>query len=117
GARSSVTEVKRDRIFGLTGLNPDGTANSSSASFEFHYVTVREEASLRQSRADDDRIVPGQFADWLRAFLQPAIVGEPAIPDRRVWTKYDFDVGTEGVRSIRRPNGGCHRIGPYLRIF
>ena len=40
---------------------------------------------------DHGRVAPDQFRDRVRRFLQPAVVGEAAVPGRRAGIEADFD--------------------------
>src|SRR5919198_991685 len=45
---------------------------------------------LRGRGTDDDRVVPGQLGDRLRQLLQPAVVREADVEDRRIVSKRNF---------------------------
>src|SRR5262245_27216627 len=53
---------------------------------------ARETKTYGCGRAEVNGVVPRQFRNWLRQLLQPAVVGEAAVEDRRVGAKINFQV-------------------------
>ena len=57
---------------------------------------------LGRRRAHDGRVAPGQLRDRLGQFLQPAVVGEPAVVNRRVGDRHQVELRLRRQRPSRR---------------
>src|SRR3954463_903370 len=74
---------------------------------------IRKAKPFRSSRTDNGRVFPGKFGQRLGQFLEPAVVGESAVPDRGIWTEGDF----ERIRSRRQRRGVRHRVSKGPSYF
>ena len=91
GTRASVAEENRDRVVGVSRLNPDRAFNFLALELEFDNVFEGELQSLGHRGANHDRIVPGQLGQWLRKLLQPCVVREAAVVDGRIAAEVEFN--------------------------
>ncbi len=73
-----------DRRLGLARLDPRRQFQRLAPIAELDHVLVGDPQLVRQRLADEGRVVPGHPVHRLGQFLQPAVVGEPAVPDRRI---------------------------------
>src|SRR5262252_190251 len=104
GPRPSIAEMKSDGIPGVTGLNPYWNMKGSFVAPEFDYISVGATDLLRLLRTDQSGVVPCQFGEWLRQFLQPSVVGITAIKYARIRPEYELQrkIRRRVVRSIRQ---------------
>jgi hypothetical protein len=103
GVHPAVAQVDGDGAVGVAGHDPDGGADGPVAVLQLDDVG-REAAVLAavdvaadahaeflgRPRAHDGRVVPGQLGDRLGQLLGPAVVGEPAVVERRVGLEHDL---------------------------
>ncbi len=101
-ARASGTEIDRDRVVGKPGLNPNRRLYLLSVELELDYVFRGEVQTLRHRRADQHRVVPGHLAHGARQFLQPPVVGETAVVERRIAAEVEFDAARTLGRHWRK---------------
>ncbi len=87
----------------MPGLNPDRQIHLALRSYRTRPCPASSPHPLSHRRANQTAIVPGDFAHRLGKFLQPGVVGETAVVDRRIEAEVDFDglrVETRGLCSI-----------------
>ena len=120
GAGPSVPAMNGDAIVRVAGHREDGTPNRSSAIPQLDDVaddlTVLATLPGRlaagpqpvgRRRADNHGVVPGQPGDGLGKLLQPAVVGESAVENRRVVSEGDLETVAR-LRGLRR--GQCGHV-------
>src|SRR5215203_3433307 len=102
GQTATVAKMNRDDAIRLTRLDPKRHANRLSLLVNeinhryvmfaaFYGAAVIDVAKLsRGPRTDDCDVVPGDFCQRLRQFLQPAVIRKTAVVDRRVSAKHEF---------------------------
>ena len=108
GAAAAVAEEHRDRLRRMPGDHEHRHAHGVAAIFQLDDVAFTQAALLGEPRADPRRRVPGDLGIRLRQFLQPAVVGEAAVPDGRIGPEDDFEAARRG-RSGRGRSGRRRR--------
>ena len=106
-ARAAVAEMHRHAVVGMADDGEQRAADRAAAELQLDDVGddlavlaalndgVSDALSFsRGRRADEHRVVPGQPRDRLRQLLQPAVVGEAAVEDRRVVAEGDLEAGS-----------------------
>ena len=83
-ARAPVAEVHRDGTGDVTRLNECRPGHRAAAHRDRHVVAVADAERLRGRRRHQHGVVPRQLRQRLGEFLQPAVVGEATVVDRRV---------------------------------
>ncbi len=117
GARAAVAQVKGDGAWRLPGQDPDGRLQLAAAVANLDHLLRLHAELRRRRRAEQRRVVPRELGVRLRKFLEPAVVGEPAVVDRRVGAKHDLEAlarGADGA-GVHGAGGqrllGCRRAG------
>src|SRR5579871_235392 len=87
---SPVAEEDRCRIIRMPGLDPHRARHLASAHFDRDHVLGLQSLALSHLRPDQHRVVPGQLRHRLGQLLQPAVVGEAPVINRRVAAEIDF---------------------------
>jgi len=82
--------MHRHRVVGVAGHDPDRRTHRPPAVAQLDQILVRQAHALGGGWADQRRVVPGDRRDRLGQFLEPAVVGEAAIPDRQVGAEDDL---------------------------
>ena len=101
-ARLPVSQKYRHRPVGLTGHDPRRKLDSASLITELDDVFILDSQPPRKARSEERGVAPGELGQGLGKFLQPAVVGPPAIADGRVGPEKDL----EAFRTtICRPRG------------
>ena len=113
--------MHRDRLFGMARNDPDWNLDRATLVREGDEVAILQVMRRRQFRRQPGGVVPGQPGDRLRTLLQPAVVGETAVEDRRVraqqqskaLTLAEFSSSLRDLRSrnrlrTRRAGGRLH---------
>ena len=90
GAGPAVAQMHRNRLISLAGVDPNRRGDRRITQAEFDNVAIVQCQSLRRARADQCRIVPGHLGQRFRQFLEPGVVSEAAIPNRRIGPKYQL---------------------------
>src|SRR5258706_9006794 len=112
-ATPAVAEMDRDAAVGMANDRKDGPLHgwSAIAKLDEVYVDLSMFAApirrgaprpefRRGRRTHEDGVVPRQFRDWFRQFLQPAVVREASIENRGIVAKRDLEAGNPaGTRS------------------
>ena len=115
GPPPPMSQKDRHHSVGLAGRDPDRQPCRPALILQHDHVFVFQTEPLRKRRADERRVVPRQFGQGLGQFLQPAVIGEPAVPDCRVRTEEDFEaLAPSGCRQRRECNFfdlGCDVFG------
>src|SRR5579872_305662 len=88
---AAIAEKNRQRVVGVSRLNPGRGDDFSALKFKVDYRSVVQAHALGHGEADHDRIVPGQFREWLGDLLQPSVIGEAAVIDRRIRPDDELD--------------------------
>ena len=109
---------ERDGTIGMTRHDPHrclDSAFSSSRSSTTRHVIAAVLAAMSVAPVDskarasagliDRRIVPRQLRERLGQLLQPAVVGERAVVDRRIWREDDLAIG------LRCADARCCALG------
>src|SRR3989449_7178385 len=117
GAPASIAEMHRRAVVRMANDDEERTADRASAVPEIDEaagdVSVLAPLGRRKSDGlqplgrggtDQNSVVPGELCDRLGQFLQPAVVGESAVENRRVVSKDDLEPLT---CARRRTAGSC----------
>ncbi len=126
-ARAAVTEVQRRDIVRMAGDGEHRALHGSAAIANLDDRTVNlpalaaREVGARASadachrcRADEHRVVPREMRERLRQLLQPAVVVEAAVEDRRIGPERDLD--TAGGGGGVAPNAAIGPAGVIVRV-
>src|SRR5690606_8655613 len=113
GRGASIPKREDDRVVREAGLDVEGSTDRATIdrhdtdegqllallevgllnAGDLERGTVRVYAELpSETRADLDGVVPGDFGDRIRDFLQPAVVGEASIVDAAVGDEANLEV-------------------------
>jgi hypothetical protein len=84
----------------MAGDDEHRHAHGVAAIAQLDEVAFTQAALLGEPRADPRRRVPGDLGVRLRQFLEPAVVGEAAVPDGRIGPEDDFEAAL-GRRRCR----------------
>ena len=107
----SVTQVQGDGIIGVARHNPDGRFHRLPVRAQLHHIAVGH-AQLPGARGTDQRgVVPGQLGERLGQFLQPAIVGETAIPNGGIGAQDNFDSACAAAFAAAAESDGLSFTG------
>ena len=82
--RPAEAEVERHDVGRLARLDEDRQLDALPVRRDLHDVLVLEAEPLGRGGRDDRGVVPGQLAERLRELLEPAVVREAAVEERRV---------------------------------
>ena len=90
--------MDRHRAIRMSGDHPRGHLQLAALVAEHEHLAIRllgmlgiREIQRHRGRgADQGRIVPGELRQRLGQFLEPAIIGEPPVPDGRVGAEHDL---------------------------
>ena len=113
GEVAAVTEVERHRVVRLSRHLPDGQLEFPPAGGHRDEVLVLETQRPGGGGTDQGGVVPGQLGHRVRQFLEPAVVGEATVVNRRGTPEDDFQIVARGER-LGRVAGGPHRRRPIL---
>ena len=92
GAAAAVAQEDRDRRLGLARLDPRRHLHRLAAdSVSSITSSSGDPQPLGQGLADEGGVVPGQPVHRPGQLLEPAVVGEPAVPDRRVGAEDELE--------------------------
>ncbi len=116
-----VAEVQRDRPIRLARHDPqrhdqavavDRQRGGVDLDAVDDRLPVADAERLRGARADVGDVVPANLVERLGQLLQPAVVGEAAVVDRRVGVEGDLEPGRLGLgrRRSDRAGGQRHRL-------
>ncbi len=112
----AVAEKHGHGLIGLAGHDENRHAPGRTAVLQLDDVAVIECLLLSELRTDPGRGVPGQFRQRLGGLLEPAVVGEPAVPHRWIGPEHKFEPGAgrrrgqgRRRRSRRRRSRSRHR--------
>ena len=83
GVAAAVAEEHRHRLRRMSGDDEHRHAHGVAAIAQLDQVAFPQAALLGEPRADPRRRVPGDLGIRLRQLLEPAVVREAAVPDRR----------------------------------
>ena len=100
GQTPAVAEKHRDGLRGMAGDPEHGHARGVAAIAQLDHVAVAQAAFPGELRADPRRRVPRDLRQRLGQLLEPAVVREAAVPDRRIGPEDDLEP------SLRRGGGG-----------
>ena len=92
GARAAIAERQSDRIFCLPRHHPHRPLNVPIADGDLDAIAIRQCQMPRKPGTDADDISPGQCRQRLWQFLQPADIGEAAVPNRGIGMKQKVDI-------------------------
>ena len=111
--RTSVPEMHGHGVRGVTGLHEDRCVDRAAAVRDLDHVFGVEAETPGGRRRQDGGVVPREFRERPRQFLQPAHVREAAVVHRRVGREHDLEtVGLRGQRWRRR-HGARGRHGVF----
>src|SRR4029453_7117407 len=86
---------------------------------KLHHLLVSEPETLGERRAEQGGVIPGELGHGLGQLLQPAVIGEAPIPQRRVRLKEEFEL-RQGSAVLFRARAGyglhLHLAGGEGRI-
>ncbi len=99
---AAEAQEDRDRRLGLARLDPRRQLQGLAAVAELDHVLAGDPHPVGQGLADEGGVVPGHPVHRLGQLLEPAVVGEPAVPDRRVGAEDELEPLGGRVAS-RRP--------------
>ena len=102
GSPAPVAQKDRDRSVGLARHDPGRKLHGSAAITQLDDVFVLDTEPAAPGRADERGVVPGELGQGLGQFLQPAVVGPAAVPDRRVGTEEDLEALRTAVAGSAR---------------
>src|SRR3954462_6366724 len=74
----------------MAGQNPDGASHRSAGTPEFHSSLVLKAEPLSGSRAQENRIVPGELRHGTWQFLEPDVIRIAPVVKVHIRTKYQF---------------------------
>src|SRR5271154_420222 len=77
---------------------------------------LRELKFFREPRADQCSVIPGNFGDWTRELLQPAIVGVASVVNVRIRAKNKFKLSRGNRLRGRQTCGAKLRRNGYRRV-
>ncbi len=104
-ARAPVAEVDRDGTGDVTRLNECRPGHGPAAHRDRHVVAVADAELLRGRRRHQHGVVPRELRQRLGQFLQPAVVGEATVVDRRVRRERHLVGAADGGRRGRHGRG------------
>ena len=78
--RAPVSQENRDRSLGLPRHDPGRNLHGFAAITQLDDVFVLDTEPACQGRAQERGIVPGEFGQRLGQLLEPAVIGEAAVP-------------------------------------
>ena len=97
GDGAAVSQGKRDGILRLSREYVSGDFQGLAPVLELDDVAALYAARLGRSGADERRVVPRQFGEEIWKFLQPGIVGEPAVPHLAIRNEDEFQMVRVGL--------------------
>ena len=89
-AGSAVAQMQGERVVGMSGSNPDRRFEFPAVQCHLDDVFIGQPQTFGRCRAEESRVVPGEFGNRVRRLLKPAVVGEPAVPNTGVGTEDHF---------------------------
>ena len=76
----------------MAGQDPNRDLEGPPAVGQPHDLFAGDPDPLCGLRRQEERVVPGQLRDRFGELLQPSVVGEPPVVNRRIGTEVDFQV-------------------------
>src|SRR5205823_10274724 len=112
GVMPAITEMQSRGTVGMARNDPERNAQSPPAILQIHLnrsalvdhrvaLAIVPAGVARRLRTDEQHVVPHDFRLRLRQLLQPGVVRETAVVDRRIGTETELDAGG------RWPVDGC----------
>src|SRR6516165_6495228 len=94
---TSIPERQTKRIVSMAGGDHHGRLQLFTIDTDLDKVAVIQLEGFRSRFAQRNRVIPRDLCYGIRQFLQPAVIGVPAVIDLVIGRKYDFD-RTRGYR-------------------
>ena len=92
--------MQRNGIIRVAGHDVDARVKVAARESESHVITGRDAELLSGGRTDHHGVVPGKPRNGLRGFLQPGVVRELAVANRRIGTE-------DGLERVWITARGC----------
>ena len=86
--------MHRHHAVGMTGQHQNWQLHGFFADRDAQQIVVPHIELRRQRKRQNRHVIPRRFQQRLGQLLQPRVVGETSVPNRRIGTKGDFDAVT-----------------------
>src|SRR5207249_8681531 len=87
----TVPEMDRRGAVRVARQDPGGGFDPASPGLDLDDVAALDPEAGRRRGTEVQGVVPGHLRQRLRQLLEPAVVGESAVVDRRVWAEVQLE--------------------------